>query len=181
MTTATKPEIVKLAPNVPVEIKVKYADIVEGQYGTQIRLKGENQAGATISIYVPIDCSSALLSAGAVEGKNEKGEFYTLPRGVDWWVVEKQQAAGEKYGHVTLTPKGASAPPPPRAPAPTPPPTAPSTVETPHLVGLYDDTLRHVLRIVAKVNAGPDPVVVFTATEVAAMTATLFIARSREA
>jgi hypothetical protein len=187
MTTAAKAEIVKLAPNVAETIRVKYADIVEGQYGTQIRLKGESPDRRAISIYVPIDCSGALIQAGATEGKNDKGEFFTLPRNAEWWTVEKKQGAGEKYGHVTLTPKGANAPLPAKVPAPSTIPipdaprngTVPRAEAVPELVAIYDDTLRHIVRIVGAINSQKDPAVVFTGTDAAAMAATLFIARSK--
>lgn len=176
MTTATKPEIVKLAPNLPVEIRIKYADMVEGQYGDQIRLKGESPTGQTIAIYVPVGNSADLIQAGAKQEQNQKGVYYTLPKSVDWWVVEKKQGAGEKYGHVTLTPKGTTVPQPAKGPAPS---TSPQQSETPALVELYDDTLRHIVRIVGAVNSQKDPAVVFTGTDAAAMCATLFIARSK--
>lgn len=180
---ADRAEIVKLAPNVPVAIKVKYADVVEGQYGQQIRLKGESDTGGAIAVYVPVDLSGELIAAGATFGENDKGAFYTIPRGKEWMVVEKVQGAGEKHGHVTLTLKGANASLPANTkgsstPAPTPTGNQQGDRDG-QIVRLYDDSLKHVGEICRRMNAGSDPAFVFTATDVKEMAACLFIARTK--
>lgn len=184
MTTATQSPIVKLAPNVPITLHVKYADVVEGQYGMQIRLKGQTEPGDPATVYVPVDCAAALVAAGATEGKNAKGEFYTIPRGAEWWTILKEQGAGEKYGHVTLTPRGATAPQPAKGvatPAPAPPvnESSPAATTDARIVTTYDASLRHVYNICKALNEQPDPAFVFTGTDVKEMTAALFIARTK--
>lgn len=77
-------------------------------------------------------------------------------------------------GWIVWAPKGAKA-----ANGGTPAaPTQPKRTDM-ELVELYTDSLRHVIGLAKATNAQKDPVVVFTGTDVAAMAATVFIARSR--
>lgn len=102
MTTGVKAEILKLAPNVPISFRIKYADEVVGNYGPQIRLKGI-QVGHTAEsyVYLPLDCGNDLLAAGAKVVQTEKGSsFQGFPNAN--WVIEKRQMAGDKYPKIFL-------------------------------------------------------------------------------
>lgn len=92
--------IVKLAPNVPEVIDLRYADLKAGQYGPQVQLKGTGLDGQDRIIYVPVDCAAVLVKAGASAVETEKGTTYKPVGGR--WTVEKRQQAGEKYGTVYL-------------------------------------------------------------------------------
>lgn len=106
--------IIKLAPNVPEAIELRYADVRVGTYGPQIQLKGKGRDGQDRVIYVPVDCSAALIKAGASMVETDKGQTYKPVSG--WWVAEKRQAAGEKYATTYLYPEGQA----PAKPAPQP-------------------------------------------------------------
>ena len=109
-------QIVKLAPNVPVAIRIVYCDVVEGQYGQQLGLKGEVKgvsptAKDLVRVYVPVDLSADLVRGGWTPESREgpdgtQGESYKSPnKGQTWWVVEKKQAAGEKYAKIEMRPE----------------------------------------------------------------------------
>ena len=109
-------QIVKLAPNVPVAIRIVYCDMVEGQYGQQLALKGEIKGVSPTAkdlarLYVPVDLSAELVRGGWVAETREgpdgtPGESYKSPnKGQTWWVVEKKQAAGEKYAKIEMQPE----------------------------------------------------------------------------
>lgn len=169
MSQTFKPTI-----NVPTRMTVKYADLVEGKYGPQLRLKGTPDGMAEdVYVYVPVDQDAELLSHGAVEKKTEKGSSYA-PIAPGLWTILKAQGPGEKYAVTTLTAPNGKPPvvqPTPTAKdAPTPPPEGPDP-----RVKLYDACFRHVLKLVTEQNTQADPPVVFTETAVASMTATLFI------
>ena len=177
--------IIKLAPNVPEAIELKYVDVKVGTYGPQLQLKGRGKDGGDRVLYVSVDCSPALVKAGAALVETEKGQTYKPVSG--WWVAEKRQAAGEKYATTVLYPEG-EAPAPKIAPPPQPfteKPTALTKPEPPlpwetspkdeQLVKLYWACFDEVLAGL-KTRALKDG---FHDEQVAACTATMFIARSR--
>ena len=96
--------IVKLAPNVPESIELKYVDVKIGTYGPQLQLKGRGKDGQDRVMYVSVDCSPALVKAGASLVEGERGQSYKPVSG--WWVAEKRQAAGQKYATTYLYPEG---------------------------------------------------------------------------
>jgi len=109
-------QIVKLAPNVPVAIRVVYCDVVEGQYGQQLKLKGELKGKSPtdkdlFTVYVPVDLAADLVRGGWTPEQREgpdgtQGDSYKSPnKGQTWWVVEKKQAAGEKYAKTEMRPE----------------------------------------------------------------------------
>jgi hypothetical protein len=187
----------KLAINVPIRMRVKYADEVEGQYGPQLRLKGEIEGEEGVrAVYVPIICANALLEEGATRGGNEKGAFYKGWRDADgWWTVIKEQKPGEKSPTTLLArgnapvaaPKPAGSP--PAAPAPDrgaqgqPEPKKPVTAagRDTELVGLFADSLTRVLKFCELHNdkASVTDGIQLTGEHAASLTATLFIARAK--
>lgn len=177
--------IVKLAPNVPEAIELKYVDVKIGTYGPQLQLKGRGKDGGDRIVYVPVDCSPALVKAGASLVETDKGQTYKPVAG--WWVAEKRQAAGEKYGTTYLYPEG-QAPAPKVTPPSQPLTERPSALDKPEppmpweaipkdeaLVKLYwacfDEVLAGLKTRLLK-DGFPGP-------EIAAMVATLYIARSK--
>jgi hypothetical protein len=109
-------QIVKLAPNVPVSVRVVFCDVVEGQYGHQLKMKGEVKgvsptAKDLATVYVPVDLAADLVRGGWVPEQHTlpdgtPGEAYKSPnKGQTWWVVEKKQAAGEKYAKIEMRPE----------------------------------------------------------------------------
>ena len=110
------PTIVKLAPNVPVTIRPIYVDVVSGQYGEQLKIKGEIKgvsptAKDLATVYVPVDLSADLVRGGWVSEERKlpdgtTGTAFRSPnKGATWWVVEKKQAASEKYPTVAMQPE----------------------------------------------------------------------------
>lgn len=177
--------IIKLAPNVPESIELKYVDVKVGTYGPQLQLKGRGKDGGDRIIYVSVDCAQVLVKAGAALQETEKGQTYKPVSG--WWMAEKRQAAGEKYATTYLYPEGAN-PIPKIAPAPQPLTERPAALQVPEaplpweaspkdeqLVTLYWACFDTVLaglktRKLVELVKGDD---------IAAMTATLYIARSK--
>lgn len=175
--------IVKLAPNVPEAIELRYADVKIGTYGPQIQLKGKGKDGGDRVIYVSVDCSAALVKAGASLTETDKGQTYKPVSG--WWVAEKRQQAGQKYATTYLYPEGQA---PVMVPAQQPltekphvlaEPSAPMPWETSpkdeKLVTLYWACFDEVLGglKLRKLADGPNW------DAIVAMSATLYIARSK--
>ena len=177
--------IIKLAPNVPESIELKYVDVKVGTYGPQLQLKGRGKDGGDRVLYVSVDCSPALVKAGAALVETGKGQTYKPVSG--WWVAEKRQTAGEKYATTYLYPEGET-PAPKLAPPPQPLTERPAALretgdvlpwetnpKDEQLVKLYwacfDEILDGLKRRALKDG--------FHDEQVAACTATMFIARSR--
>lgn len=185
--------IVKLAPNVPVEIEAKYADIYPGEHGPQICLKGKVGDDATAKIYIDANHGlDQLVAAGAAPHRNydldaipEKGLNVKLSE--KKLVVAKNQAAGEKNAKLAISVKGKPAPAAGNGAAP---PLA-STVAASNgtnghtvscdarekLSAAYDKATEHVLeKVVPMYRAAKiEP----TASDIGSMVATLFIAATR--
>ena len=182
----------KLTVNVPITMRIKYADEVTGEYGTQIRLKGaiEGIGDEVKAVYVPIDCAADLIAAGARRETNEKGAFYR-PIAEGPWTVVKAQAAGEKHPTTSLSHGALRAPSP--APAGTPaadtPPLeepedtrpAPRTAvgRDTELVELFADCLKRVHGFANAANEKHPEGIQLTGDNVSTLTSTLYIARSR--
>jgi len=110
------PVVVKLAPNVPATIRPVYVDVVSGQYGEQLRLKGEVKGTSKTpadlaSIYVPVDLAADLVRAGWTP-ETRKGpdgadvQSYRSPdKGASWWVVVRKQEAGAKTSKTEMAPE----------------------------------------------------------------------------
>jgi len=177
--------IIKLAPNVPEAIELKYVDVKVGTYGPQLQLKGRGKDGGDRVLYVSVDCSPALVKAGAALVETEKGQTYKPVSG--WWVAEKRQAAGEKYATTYLYPEGES-PAPKIAPPPQPLTERPAALrETGDVlpweanpkdekaVLLFWDCFDKVLEGVARRKLTD----LFKPENLASLTATLYIQRSK--
>lgn len=119
-----------LAPNVPVPFDIAYADLIDSQFGVQLRLKGRVPGDPSAVLYVDIaHADEALRAAGVIatsfdvpdpipeRGLNVKG----LLAGTKV-VVAKEQAAGQKTGHFTCRLQGGA----PAVTAPASSPAAPN-------------------------------------------------------
>jgi hypothetical protein len=176
--------IIKLAPNVPESIELRYVDVKIGTYGPQLQLKGRGKDGQDRVIYVPVDCAAGLVKAGASMVETEKGQTYKPVSG--WWVAEKRQAAGSKYATTYLYPEGQA----PEKPAPQPLTEKPVQLQQPpepmpwdpssnpkdgQAVALFWDSFDKVLEGVARRKLSD----LFKPENLAALTATLYIQRSK--
>jgi hypothetical protein len=103
--------IVKLAPNVPLKMKAKFCDIVPGQYGHQVRLKGLVDGEESL-VYLPGPVwknLKALRTAGAIntETVNEEPE---KALGISLLEHELElvnyQPAGEKFPSLVVKTNG---------------------------------------------------------------------------
>jgi hypothetical protein len=173
----------KFAPNVQAKADVKYMDIVPGQYGPQIRIKGKINGKESVA-YLPgklPDVITVLVSAGVI------------PRGTDYLVdveeafeikplqrqftMMKQQAAGEKNGTLAIF-NGAAAS--AAVPATGNSASAAGALPAPQksYADIYSKATDFIIdKIVPKYRAAKlDP----TAADVHAMVATLFIPKSKE-
>ncbi len=177
------------------------------QLPPSLQLKGTVEGMGEVSTYIPSDFTSFLTNAGATSEQKttQKGQtitVYTLPANRRTWVIGKMQDGGDRYPRVELyepnanpleeAPKALRSVPEPMPwdgkPAvhqEVPPVRAtlePSPVGSKHpFAALYGDCLTDVMALVRPYLDAEDPAVVFTGTDVAAMVATLFIARSRNA
>jgi hypothetical protein len=103
--------IVKLAPNVPLKMKAKFCDVVPGQYGHQVRLKGLVDGEESL-VYLPGPVwknLKALRTAGAIntEAVNEEPE---KALGISLLEHELElvnyQPAGEKFPSLVVKANG---------------------------------------------------------------------------
>lgn len=120
----------RLDPNVPVLLDVKYADLIDSQYGVQLRMKGSVPGDRNAVLYVDVaHAEEPLLAAGVLAAPFEIPD--PLPEnGLDVkrllrvakLVVGREQRHGEKTARFTVrvqgqdaaavaTPNGASEPP----------------------------------------------------------------------
>lgn len=184
-----------LAPNVPVAFDVKYADIVSGQYGVDLRLKGLAD-GQDAVFYLPVDEAMPQLLAGGILRQAPAYDPNAVPpKGLAVRLEVKRltlvalQQAGEKKPRVVIT---AAANAGGAAPAPTPAAAAAPTHGNGHAangtgaavsataerkpVGMvYLECVDFVLDRVAPKFA--ERKIPLTDAAIAAMTATLFIQR----
>lgn len=181
---------VLFAPNVPVTIAVKYADVVPSQYGPELRLKGSTPDDPSAICYAPWEAAcTSLVACGALAGVPavpdplpEKG--FALKLAAKELVVTKVQAAGEKHGTVTVSKPGAAPHPIGRpgrvsdAVQPTPRDTAPAAAGRKPLTAVYLECTDFALAQVAKRYQGAG--VPFDAAAAVAAANTLFVARTRE-
>jgi hypothetical protein len=100
---------VKLAPNVAVAVKAKYIDLVPGQYGTQVRIKG-TMNGEDGVIYCPGKAWAALksLRAALVIDPNQQVDEETkepVELGIlrSEFSLMSEQPAGQKYGTLKVS------------------------------------------------------------------------------
>jgi hypothetical protein len=106
--------IIKLAPNVPLEMSVRYADIFPSKMGyePQIRLKGAAGGDQDAAVYLPGKLADNITEMRRVGALAELPSFdpAALPeKGLSLRLAAKHlavmlsQPAGEKYGRLTLS------------------------------------------------------------------------------
>jgi len=141
--TAVRGPIIKFDKNVPVRIDdAKYLDLVGGQYGPQVRVKGTINGQENAIAYLPghvADVLTNLLVAGVIleapshYPDNDDRRGFALQRGeTRSFSVTLSEVGGEKdtlidVGGSVSAPVAAPAPQPPRAASPKPAPAAPVT------------------------------------------------------
>jgi hypothetical protein len=182
--------IVKLAPNVPLKMKAKFCDIVPGQYGHQIRLKGLVDGEESL-VYLPGPVwknLKALRSAGAInsdEAVNEEPEkalaISLLEHELE---LVNEQKAGEKFPSIVVK-AGTNGKPPVSevenvGRLPNDPPEGATEVEPTELdklLSLHARLYKHVLAhyVQAALEAGVE----VDLSGVSALTAQLFIPASK--
>jgi len=144
--TAVRGPIIKFDKNVPVRIDdAKYLDLVGGQYGPQVRVKGTINGQENAIAYLPgqvADVLTNLLVAGVIleapshYPDNDDRRGFALQRGeTRSFSVTLSEVGGEKdtlidVGGAASAPVAAPAPQPPRAASPKPAPAAPVTRST---------------------------------------------------
>jgi hypothetical protein len=193
--------VIKLAPNVPLEMSVRYADIFPSKMGyePQIRLKGAAGGDQDAAVYLPGKLADNITEMRRVGALAEVPSFdpAALPeKGLSLRLAAKHlaimlsQPAGEKYGRLTLSNLNAGArPQAPQAAAPEAPQQLPQgnghagthaapAAERKSLSTIYEEATDYVLsRIVPKYVASG---LGCTDTAAAAMVATIVIQRCKE-
>lgn len=108
--------IVKLAPNLPAIVDVKYADIVTGKYGAQLRFKGKIGDDDNGMLYVDAESVLAqLVGLGALKSVPAFDETALPEKGISVTLTKKRfqitqsQAAGQKHPTTVLTIPGVAA------------------------------------------------------------------------
>jgi len=140
--TAVRGPIIKFDKNVPVRIDdAKWLDLVGGQYGPQVRVKGTINGQENAITYLPghvADVLTNLLVAGVIleapahHPDNDDRRGFALQRGeTRSFSVTLSEVGGEKdtlidVGGALSAPVAAPAPQPPRATVPKPAPAAPA-------------------------------------------------------
>jgi len=138
--TAVRGPIIKFDRNVPVRIDdAKYLDLVGGQYGPQVRVKGTINGQENAIAYLPghvADVLTNLLVAGVIleapahYPDNDDRRGFALQRGeTRSFSVTLSEVGGEKDTLIDVggaAPVAAPAPQPPRAVSPKPAPAAPA-------------------------------------------------------
>lgn len=173
---------VKLAANVPTKVKAKYMDLVPGEYGSQVRIKGAIGEEEGV-LYTPgkiRDVLTTLAAAGIIptfDGELEPDKPVDLSPKKKEFTLVLHQPAGQKYGELQVM--GV-----PRAAAPSSNGNGshavsaggPSRPQKPHAV-LYDQCLQYASKQVPLrlKEAG----LVATSEDVLRGAATLFIAASK--
>jgi hypothetical protein len=193
--------VIKLAPNVPLEMSVRYADIFPSKMGyePQIRLKGAAGGDQDAAVYLPGKLADNITEMRRVGALAEVPSFdpAALPeKGLSLRLAAKHlaimlsQPAGEKYGRLTLSNLNAGArPQAPQAAAPESPQQgnghagthaapAAQAAERPKITATYQECLAWTLAHAAPTIAEAGYQV--SAETVAAIAATLFIQRCRE-
>lgn len=188
-TTARAPmPKIRLAPNVACQVNAKYADIVPGSFGSQVRLKGTIDGQENAMLFLPSKLErqlQALHDGGLLESVPAIDaelagpvELKLLQRN---FTVVLEQKAGEKFGQLVITTPGT-----PAAPATAAVPTA-AAVASPATLGdavkslpasqVYSQCLRFAIEYVVPEyeSAG----LTLDAATLSAITATLFIEKSR--
>src|SRR5688572_928165 len=108
--------IVKLAPNMPVAVQAKYLDIIPGNYGPQVRVKGAFNDVTDAMMFLPgklPDVLTALVAGGVLtqvpvtpDPLPERG--FALTPSKKHFTVTLAQLAGEKYGKLSVSANGAA-------------------------------------------------------------------------
>lgn len=187
----------KMTTNIPVHASLKFADIVPGNFGPQVRLKGTFD-GAEGMLFLPGKVWAnlkALKSAGVVapgeynEEPESPVELPLLHRDV---VLTRSQPAGAKYADLVVETNGKA--PPQTAPngkqpvnlggplpgeyddEPAPYHDEPAAVSPAKaMLSLYRECFAESLRIVRALNDDPKVALEFTADNVCSIAATLYI------
>lgn len=107
-----KPIVVKLADNVPITMKAKYADIFPGEHGPQLGFKGAIKGGAP-DARIYMDAGGALReleACGAIEGPPRNYDPENIPeKGLDLRMgtkvltIVREKPAGSTKSHLKIT------------------------------------------------------------------------------
>jgi hypothetical protein len=123
--------IQKLAPNIPVDINVQYCDIVPGNFGPQVRLKGSIDGEESL-VFLPGKVWAnlkALRSAGAIDASQEVNEEPEKAEAVAMLAKSLRlnlvKGASDKYANLDVRIIGNGAPKPAPSSNGTPKSTAP--------------------------------------------------------
>lgn len=187
MTTTAK--TTRLLMNIPLTVQqAKYLDVVPGQYGAQLRVKGTIEGEADTMLYLPGKMwavAKALKNAGIIAQDTQVPEEVERATAVEIaeraFVLTLEQVPGQKYANLSARVTGTSNG---SAPTPTPRPAVKQATEatengaTPEdrvdaLFRLYDRCLNRAMSHTAALEAkkiGDSP------EAVSARAATLFIA-----
>ena len=182
--------IKKLETNIPARVDhLQYADLVQGKYGPQLKLKGtmDGEADSVIYLTPAWKAGKALTEAGVLAfqgqwpGKDDKVESDTPVRIVaTQFTICDRKPAGEQYSHIAIDSVGGAAP----ARAETPPAPPSPAAEAAHWADGVDKAAAHHSAILTAVihgaardlrkafpSASEDALV----TATTAITATIFI------
>lgn len=171
---------VKLAPNLAMKVAAKYIDLYPGEHGPSVRIKGafDGEDGA---LYLPGKAGEELDTLTAAGIIPEYSGPLNPEKAVDLKPKRKEfelvlaQAAGEKYGRVTVV--GAAAPSPRSTNGNGSHAPAAAQADNASLAQTYIDATKVVLDKIVPLYEAKD--IGVSDTAVASMIATLFIAKTR--
>src|SRR5262245_35138802 len=100
---------IEVKSNIPIVGTLQYCDLVTGQYGPQVRLKGDFTSGAQTAptVYLPVDCLNQLIALNGVETEGEvsdKGVSHRVLQRGPYSILRTEEGTRK---HTTITLDGA--------------------------------------------------------------------------